>query len=898
MTTKTNRLLSRFNAFFIELKAVYTLFILTLILLCSAPLTASAIDGEINYSGTNTELTGDDISAGPFNLGFTFSYYGTDYTQAYVNINGTITFGSNFAQYSNNALNAAGADNTIYAFWDDLNTNKSGTSGNKPIYYTTIGEAPNRKFIAQWTDIYFHGTTVQLGTFQIILYEGTNEISLQYRDLLGGSRALGDSATVGIKKNSSTYKQYSNNTASLTQGQSIKYTPNGVNDYTVNASSSYDLVYILPTGAPVSPTLVNPTDGTTGVTLRPTFEWLPVASSTSYTVLVSTQSNFSSTVVNAANVVGTSYTPGSDLSASTQYYWRVQSVNSFGGSLSSTRTFTTGSANVAPDSPASTTSSTFLGGVSTSDVTGGTISMNLSDPDASEQVRYRLQIATDSGFSSLAIDYRSPFGNEGDATYTFGESGGTYLVGTATSTLSPGNYYVRIRAEDDAAASSDWTTSGSVAFSVAADTTAPIISEVSVAELASTTALIQWTTNEQASSRIEFGPSSDYGTTTATYNTSPRVTSHSVLVEGLSPCITYNYRIHSADAASNTATTSAASFTTKGCTAEALVVTESVSTSVSTSTGGTVSLSQGGKGVTLDVPTSFASTSGRVYFQIKKIDEDTVTGAVGKPSSNLNPISDHTYALNAITEGLVPVISFDTPLTITISYNQSDVQGINETTLQIYRWNGSTWNALSDCSVDITNKTVTCTTDHFSTFTLFGQATSNTTTSSGNSGTSLSFGSETVQAQVYNLLVIGNITRARELYTTWKHLPFDSAILRALGASVPTVVAASQNISNASTTATLAKSVSTSTNQNTTTTTYTFTRNLSLGMTGEDVKTLQKFLNANGFIIASTGPGSIGNETTMFGSLTKKALTRYQIAKNIKPAIGYFGSVTRASVSK
>ena len=37
-----------------------------------------AVEGEITHTGTNTSLIGDDNSAGPFNLGFTFNYYGID----------------------------------------------------------------------------------------------------------------------------------------------------------------------------------------------------------------------------------------------------------------------------------------------------------------------------------------------------------------------------------------------------------------------------------------------------------------------------------------------------------------------------------------------------------------------------------------------------------------------------------------------------------------------------------------------------------------------------------------------------------------------------------------------------------------------------------------------------
>ncbi len=77
----------------------------------------------------------------------------------------------------------------------------------------------------------------------------------------------------------------------------------------------------------------------------------------------------------------------------------------------------------------------------------------------------------------------------------------------------------------------------------------------------------------------------------------------------------------------------------------------------------------------------------------------------------------------------------------------------------------------------------------------------------------------------------------------------------------------------------------------------TFTRDLETGMTGEDVRELQKFLNTHGFPVAESGVGSVGNETDYFGSLTRTALSRYQTGANISPAVGYFGPITRAKIN-
>lgn len=81
------------------------------------------------------------------------------------------------------------------------------------------------------------------------------------------------------------------------------------------------------------------------------------------------------------------------------------------------------------------------------------------------------------------------------------------------------------------------------------------------------------------------------------------------------------------------------------------------------------------------------------------------------------------------------------------------------------------------------------------------------------------------------------------------------------------------------------------------TTKFNFTRNLSLHATGDDVKALQQYLNTHGFVIATSGAGSPGKETTLFGTLTYKALVKFQ--KSIGwSGTGFFGPMTREYINK
>ena len=85
-----------------------------------------------------------------------------------------------------------------------------------------------------------------------------------------------------------------------------------------------------------------------------------------------------------------------------------------------------------------------------------------------------------------------------------------------------------------------------------------------------------------------------------------------------------------------------------------------------------------------------------------------------------------------------------------------------------------------------------------------------------------------------------------------------------------------------------------------------FIRDLYIGDKGNDVRTLQQFLNTEGFIVAPFGVGSVGNENLFFDINTKRALARYQEAHTgslLEPfgftaGTGYFDAVTRGHVNR
>ena len=79
---------------------------------------------------------------------------------------------------------------------------------------------------------------------------------------------------------------------------------------------------------------------------------------------------------------------------------------------------------------------------------------------------------------------------------------------------------------------------------------------------------------------------------------------------------------------------------------------------------------------------------------------------------------------------------------------------------------------------------------------------------------------------------------------------------------------------------------------------FMFNVDLTVGSKGNDVMMLQKALNDGGWTVATSGAGSKGMETTTFGPATKAAVAKFQVAKGITPAAGYFGPKTRMEMNK
>ncbi|MDD5686605.1 MAG: TIGR03790 family protein [Elusimicrobia bacterium] len=95
----------------------------------------------------------------------------------------------------------------------------------------------------------------------------------------------------------------------------------------------------------------------------------------------------------------------------------------------------------------------------------------------------------------------------------------------------------------------------------ATDTTPPIVSGVTPTNITGSGAVITWTTNELANSKVHYGTILPYGSTTTLADTGG-VTNHSVILSSLTEKTVYHYRIVTADISDNPTTTDDYTFTT------------------------------------------------------------------------------------------------------------------------------------------------------------------------------------------------------------------------------------------------------------------------------------------------------------------------------------------------
>jgi|GEM_PF-941045 len=287
-----------------------------------------ALPDEIQYVGNEIRFgLFDDGSFGPYPIEFDFDFFGNTYSDFWVTTNGLVMFSDTSLSYENVPIPTLDTINDFIApFWDDIAISEEGD-----ISFQTVGAYPNRKCIIQFRNMDVYATPTLVGTFQVILYEGSNNIQIQYRSIVDLSSALasGNSASIGLENIDGTIGvQVSYNTAGYVKsGKAILFQPSG-GTYTFNDNAPYDGVYLnysIPLAT--SAQLISPAyNSTVGTSVH--FEWEAAANANSYVVVVSNNTDLSSPVHTSADLTALSY--DYVLPAGQTYYWSVYPKNSQG----------------------------------------------------------------------------------------------------------------------------------------------------------------------------------------------------------------------------------------------------------------------------------------------------------------------------------------------------------------------------------------------------------------------------------------------------------------------------------------------------------------------------------------------------------------------------------------
>lgn len=162
------------------------------------------IDYELPYpfnQGAAAISTGDDDFAAATNvpLGFTFNFYGNDYTQCRISPNGWISFDLGENAPYNPPGDIPGGNmplNSIMGVYSDLNPTFCGD-----VRFGTYGIAPCREFVVSYNAVCQYACTNNEVSAEIVLYEGSDiiEVYIGSRPQCSGTWSGNAQASVGIQ---------------------------------------------------------------------------------------------------------------------------------------------------------------------------------------------------------------------------------------------------------------------------------------------------------------------------------------------------------------------------------------------------------------------------------------------------------------------------------------------------------------------------------------------------------------------------------------------------------------------------------------------------------------------------------------------------------------------------
>ena len=203
--------------------------------------------GGLNLNNPSSVTLGDDNWSGVIPMGFTFNFYGANYSSCVIGSNGIISFNTSNANgycpwslSSSSTLPNTGLSqcfNSAMLCYGDLYPTGS-TSG--PVQYQTLGTAPNRKFVVLYNSVTMFSCTSQCVYAGIVFYEGSNNIDMYIGSKTVCSNWNGGIAAQGTENNSGTVAHITpgrNMTVWTATSDAHRWTPtspSNTNSYTIS----------------------------------------------------------------------------------------------------------------------------------------------------------------------------------------------------------------------------------------------------------------------------------------------------------------------------------------------------------------------------------------------------------------------------------------------------------------------------------------------------------------------------------------------------------------------------------------------------------------------------------------------------------------------------------------
>lgn len=414
---------------------------------------------DISSSGTPVTTLADDNFDGPFPIGFTFNFYGADYTEFYIASNGFIGFGptTGYHKFTNVQPPVTTSPNNIIAWlWDDLIPRDDSE-----IYYQSFADKLVIQLIQYGNTN--SGAANERVNAEVILYPD-GKILLQYLNFTANWPL--NLCTVGLEN--------ADGTDGLTVVHNAPYLHDALAVQFTNGSAS----------PPSPPTLNSPANNAVSQPTTLTLKWNASSGATTYHLQVATNNTFTAKIFDDSTLTGTSKQIG-PLANNTSYFWRVRAKNEAGTSAwSAVRKFTTQA--IAPAPPALVSPADGA----TAQPTTLTLQWNASIGAAT----YRLQVATDANFTATTFD---------DSTLT----GTSKQIGPLANDQI---HFWRVRAKNDGGTSA-WSQAWK--FTTKGTVPAPpvLISPANDATLPTTTVSLQWNaSNGAATYRLQVATDADF----------------------------------------------------------------------------------------------------------------------------------------------------------------------------------------------------------------------------------------------------------------------------------------------------------------------------------------------------------------------------------------------------